>query len=139
MAFDDATAGDTVDGDNADASVTITVRFIYEDAVDSESNPTSFAPILERVLELKDTHTTPPQTAICEASSNNHDLNDETRNSDTLIMFLTDDCILLRPLIFILRHATFLLSMPDNNISLTIAYLTRLYPGIRYSQTQSRP
>ena len=83
MAFDDATACDTVDGDNADASsvtiVTITVRFMYEDDfVDLES----------------------------------------------LIMFLTDDCILLRPLVIILRRLPDTIASRHSIFTNAIASLT---------------
>mmetsp|Transcript_19975 Transcript_19975/g.24466 ORF Transcript_19975/g.24466 Transcript_19975/m.24466 type:complete len:107 (-) Transcript_19975:101-421(-) len=59
----------------------------------------------------------------------------------TLIMFPTDDCILLRPLITILHNVTILFpTTHDHTSNLIIAgYLTCLYPSMQYSQTQSRP
>ena len=57
-----------------------------------------------------------------------------SKHTSSLTMFLTDDCVLLAPLLIILETASAAMDQSPE----ILAFLTRLHPGITRSQTKER-
>ena len=121
----------------------VRIRWLYENECDgtesdnSSARDDSFANLLEKTLrhpiqtselEHNITHTQQQHT--------NTNTNTNTRKSRGLVMFLTDDCVLLEPIHDILQAAESVLIHNDQTSKRTLAFLTRLHAGVTYSQTR---
>lgn len=60
-------------------------------------------------------------------------VNTEPSKDDAVVMFLTDDCILLKPL-----HQLILVARENLYKEQTIAFCSRLHPGVTFSQTRNQ-
>lgn len=133
--------GGTMYHHNHNADTSITVEFLEE----TDDRP--FDQIIQTLLLLT-TNTAASSTTTNAEHANNNDDDDKKHTDDTLVLFLTDDCVLLEPLSTILHaacSALFLRNDDDGNSNRNsnrndpkvkvFGYLTRLHPGINYCQT----
>ena len=97
----------------------IYLQWMYE-TNSHDDNSCSFASLLEQALLLENTEPSSGCSSLC-------------KDDDAVVMFLTDDCILLKPLQQLMLVARENLYKGD-----TIAFCSRLHPGMTFSQTRNQ-
>jgi hypothetical protein len=102
------------------------VQFHFEGDPSLNTESDHFSILLRQAL-AKDVDRLLQSTDLSTASSGYHD----QHGRKELVMFLTDDCLLLEPLEAILNCAT--------NNSRVFNFVSRLHPGISWSQTRDSP
>ena len=101
--------------------------------IDSQKN--SFANLLEAALKRPLLDSQPDVDVAAAATRTNAPA--QVLGMGNLVMFLTDDCILLEPIHAIASTAINILNKGDTRTSKRIlGFLTRLHPGITYCQTK---
>ncbi|KAL3791188.1 hypothetical protein ACHAWO_013619 [Cyclotella atomus] len=106
------------------------VHFHFEGDISLSTESDHFSRLLRHTL-LKDVDSSLQSTDLFCTSSANY----EQHDSKELVMFLTDDCVLLEPLETILQCAIGSLA----NNSQIFNFVSRLHPGISWSQTRDLP
>jgi glycosyltransferase involved in cell wall biosynthesis len=105
--------------DDAGDSNQLKIKWLYE--CDSGGQNNSFAYLLESALYHPLTDPKP---------------NRETVSSRSLVMFLTDDCILLEPIDDVIDAAESVLNNGQMSERI-LGFLTRLHPGVTFCQTKN--
>eukprot|EP00978_Attheya_sp_CCMP212_P035166 scaffold151426_cov61-Attheya_sp.AAC.2 len=110
---------------NIRGPLAVSIRFLHE------SQNQSFANLLEECLRKE-----PPTSPQKEITKKDDSSDSTTTKGKSMVMFLTDDCILLHPLQTVIKTAQYALFHTDGSGGRISCFLSRLHSGITWCQTK---
>eukprot|EP00550_Attheya_septentrionalis_P007360 CAMPEP_0198295136 /NCGR_PEP_ID=MMETSP1449-20131203/26029_1 /TAXON_ID=420275 /ORGANISM="Attheya septentrionalis, Strain CCMP2084" /LENGTH=764 /DNA_ID=CAMNT_0043995333 /DNA_START=83 /DNA_END=2374 /DNA_ORIENTATION=+ len=110
---------------NIRSPTAVAIRFLHE------SQHQSFANLLEECLRKE-----PPPSPQKEIMKKYDSIDSTSTKGKSMVMFLTDDCILLYPLHTVIKTAQYALFHTDGSEGRISCFLSRLHSGITWCQTK---